>query len=281
MKHMAAAKKRNIRRTALLALLCVAGMELLFCRFADPALFARLTAPVTAAAQASSAAWDRLWDGRETPDSQAATAPAIAEAPPAADPVITELSTQDGRDVLTGGTVTVVFYDQGSDAWRDRPYGSDTLGRYGCGPTAVSMAVSSLTDTPVTPAEAAAWAVEHGHWARRSGSYLSLIPAAAAAYGLGCVSCPELTADGLLEKLAGGGVFVALMGPGHFTSTGHFILLRGVTLSGEVLVADPNSAENSLALWDPQLILDELSPSRGDGAPLWLLTLPAAAADLP
>ena len=66
-----------------------------------------------------------------------------------------------------------------------------------------------------------------------------------------------------------GQLLVALMGPGHFTDGGHFIVLRGVTLTGQVLVADPNSRERSLALWDPQLILDELSDSRSSGAPLW------------
>ena len=64
------------------------------------------------------------------------------------------------------------------------------------------------------------------------------------------------------------------MGPGHFTGKGHFILLHGVTLSGGILVADPNSRENSLAVWDQQVIVDELSNSRHDGAPLWLLTQP-------
>ena len=53
----------------------------------------------------------------------------------------------------------------------------------------------------------------------------------------------------------------------------HFIVLRGVTLTGEVLVADPNSRDRSLALWDAQLILDELSSSRIDGAPLWCFSM--------
>ena len=67
-------------------------------------------------------------------------------------------------------------------------------------------------------------------------------------------------------------LLVALMGPGHFTKGGHFILLRGVTLTGTLLVADPNSVERSLAEWEPQLILDELSSSTNNGAPLWVLS---------
>ena len=71
-------------------------------------------------------------------------------------------------------------------------------------------------------------------------------------------------------------MLVALMGKGHFTTGGHFILIRGVTLSGDVLVADPNSLERSLQTWDPQLILDELSSARDHGAPLWILSAPRA-----
>ena len=64
------------------------------------------------------------------------------------------------------------------------------------------------------------------------------------------------------------------MGPGHFTRGGHFILLHGVTLTGELLVADPFSRENSLMTWTPETICAELSPSRFNGSPLWLLTKP-------
>ena len=89
------------------------------------------------------------------------------------------------------------------------------------------------------------------------------------------------TLDELLEELLSGKVLVALMGPGHFTNRGHFILLRGVTLSGQVLVADPNSAERSLSVWDPQLILDELSKSTNNGAPLWSIAQPETPTGVP
>ena len=79
----------------------------------------------------------------------------------------------------------------------------------------------------------------------------------------------------ITQALASGQVCVALMREGHFTSGGHFIVLRGVTLEGKILVADPNSRQRSLIAWDPQLIIDELSHSRSSGAPLWCIsTLP-------
>ena len=69
-------------------------------------------------------------------------------------------------------------------------------------------------------------------------------------------------------------MLVALEGTGHFTNGGHFIVLRGVTLTGKLLVADPASEERSLMEWDPQLVLDELSASRSNGAPLWVISPP-------
>ena len=39
------------------------------------------------------------------------------------------------------------------------------------------------------------------------------------------------------------------MAKGHFTSNGHFIVLRGITEDGKVLVADPASYKRSGQEW--------------------------------
>lgn len=205
---------------------------------------------------------------------QMASAPSIREALEQADPAITELVTRDGQEYLTGGNLTLPYFNQGDAQWAEKLFGRDPIGRYGCGPTALAMAVSGMTKNLITPEALASWAASAGYAALHSGSYLSIVPGTAARYGLDCASIPVAgaTADTLYDALASGGVMVALVGPGHFTSGGHFILLHGVTLSGDILVADPNSRENSLAVWDPEIILSELSRSRNDGAPLWLIT---------
>lgn len=264
--------------TALLLVLCVGAAELAFCYFAAPQLYARLTGPVVELARSSRAQLGLWWDDltqalAEPPEEpQIAGGPAIEGDQAIADPTITEFLTVDGTEYLTGGSVTMVYYNQGDEAWGDKLYGRDPIAQYGCGPTAMSMAVSSLTEYASDPADMAAWAAEAGYCAPKSGSYLSIVQGTAEAWGLRCVPLRSPTADALLRELAAGGVVVALMGPGHFTKSGHFILLRGATLAGELLVADPNSRDNSLTLWDPQLILDELSPSTAHGAPLWLIT---------
>ncbi len=275
-------KKVPLLLLVLLAVACILAAELAVCRVAAPDLFQRITGPVlsafhtvtTAAGDLGQRVRQALPEKQEAVNQQASD-PSIQTDQPAEDPKVTEFVRQGDREVLTGGTVPLVYYNQGEDPWRDAPYGSDPIGGYGCGPTAMAMVVSSLTDQTVDPAQMAAWAVGEGYWAPGSGSYHSLIQGAAWAYGLDVSSWRDFRADRLLEDLSGGSVFVALMGPGHFTTNGHFIVLRGVTMDGRVLVADPNSRQRSLTAWDPQLLLDERSGSTGSGGPMWRFTVAA------
>lgn len=193
------------------------------------------------------------------------------------DPLISDLVERDGQEILTGGGLEVVYFNQTDEDRAEQMYGTDPLSTHGCGPTAMAMAVSSLTGETVDPVEMAALCVQEGYWCRDHGSYLSMVQGVAEAYGLECrpVDLETLDEGELYTRLTGGDVFVALMTRGHFTRGGHFILLRGTTLSGQILVADPASRDRSLISWDLSLILDELSPSRHDGAPLWALSKPA------
>lgn len=301
---------RNIILLFLLAVVCIGSVELLFCRFEDPELYDHIVAPVRILGAAiqdraeTLLAWNRrqseiLMAAREraeaklleaafppepTPEPEAekedlaqpqiASLPVIIEPVTLAGPEITDLLFEDDREVLTGGNYKLYYFNQGDEIWANEPFGVDPIGGYGCGPTVMSMVVSSMTDQIVTPAELAAWAAEAGYAARHSGSYSSIVPGTAEHYGLSCVPLEDADAGTLYTHLALGGEVVALMGPGHFTGGGHFILLHGVTLAGQVLVADPNSREKSLAEWDIQIILDELSYNRDSGGPLWYITQP-------
>ena len=210
----------------------------------------------------------------DEPENQRATAPLLNIPPSICDPSVTELRTVGDFEILTGGPVKVVCYLQSDERWEKLKYGSDRISSHGCGPTAMAMVVSSMTDTIILPPEMAQWAVNNGHWARRSGSYHSIVIGAATAFGLQAEGYPLRDAEALREELMSGNLFIALMGPGHFTKSGHFIILRGVTLSGDILVADPGSLERSLSAWDAQLLLDELSKSTADGSPLWIISRP-------
>lgn len=244
------------------------------CRFAAPALYEKITAPVAALVQRIVDSGTQITQAlssehQESPVDQKASEPVNEEAPPAEDPTVTEFVTRQGREILTGGVVDMVYFNQGEEPWADMAYGPDEIRGYGCGPTSMAMLISSLSGEELDPAEAAQAAYEAGYCAPGSGSYLSIVEGMAGWYGLSVDACGDLSAEELCQQLASGNLFVALMGKGHFTNSGHFIILRGATLEGKVLVADPNSRERSLAGWDPQLILDELSASRANGAPLW------------
>lgn len=295
---------RNIILGVLLAVLCIGGVELAACRHFDPETYERVVAPVRYAAgvvadtgkaaldaagqfcqsvaartvelagqavRGAAAWWEDLTSGPEE------IILALDETPPPDDPVVTDppltqVMEADGRQILTGGIMDVVYYCQADEEWAEQLYGTDPIGPYGCGPTAMAMVVASMTDEDTDPAKMAAWAVDHGYWARRSGSYHSIVMGTARGFGLEAAPITDRTVEQLYEQLSSGRMVVALMGRGHFTDRGHFILLRGVTLSGDILVADPNSLERSLEVWDPQLILDELSSARDSGAPLWALS---------
>lgn len=192
------------------------------------------------------------------------------------DPLISDLVERDGQEILTGGGLEVVYFNQTDEVRETQKYGTDPLSTHGCGPTAMAMAVSSLTGETVDPEAMAALCVREGHWCRNHGSYLSIVQGVAELYGLECRSLDAEAPDegDLYRRLNEGEILVALVSKGHFTRGGHFILLRGTTLSGEILVADPASRDRSLIPWDLSLILDELSPSRHDGAPLWALSRP-------
>jgi predicted double-glycine peptidase len=208
-------------------------------------------------------------------ENQLAAEPEEVTAIPVSDPSITEMVETESQEILTGGVCPVVYFNQGDRQWAELRYGTDYIGRYGCGPTAMAMVVDSLTDEETDPAQMAQFAVDHGYWARSHGSYLSIVEGVCASYGLEAHAISALTEEAVVEELSNGHILVALMGPGHFTKSGHFILLRGVTLSGSILVADPNSVDRSLTEWDASTILDELSGSTSNGAPLWVVTAPA------
>lgn len=55
------------------------------------------------------------------------------------------------------------------------------------------------------------------------------------------------------------------------TSSGHFIVLRGCTSDGKILVADPSSYKRSEKSWDMSIILNEASKRAGSGGPFWII----------
>ena len=280
MRKKFAPKKRRTRfLIALLAVCCIGGTELAASYFYAPEVFEAITAPVIHGFVSARSFAGRLVSDiscylsehsgpRLSPETSNETSQAVTPITP---PPITQLKLQDGHSILTGGIMDVEYFQQSAPPWDALPYGTDDLGRYGCGPTAMAMVVNSMTAYETDPMQMAQWSVEHHHWAKRSGSYHSLVPDVCKAFGLRVYSISGKTPEAIEDALLSGHLVVALTGPGHFTDGGHFIIIRGTTPDGSLLIADSNSLERSLMAWDPQIILEELSPSTNNGAPLWAI----------
>ena len=173
--------------------------------------------------------------------------------------------------VFTDGLIPIYYYNQLDVRWNSLPYGTDNIGGYACGPTAMAIVISSLTEDEVDPPYMAQWAYENGYWCSQSGSYHTLIPGAARAWNLPVQGYGASDGRAIREALKEGKLVVALMSKGHFTSGGHFIVLRGITEDGSVLVADPSSYSRSIKKWDMSIILNEASRSAGAGGPFWVI----------
>ena len=122
----------------------------------------------------------------------------------------------------------------------------------------------------ISTIEMAEWSYENGYWCSKSGSYHALIPAAAKAWGLPVEGCSASEPQRIVDALSEGKLVVALMTKGHFTSSGHFIVLRGVE-NEQILVADPASTTRSQKAWDLSIILNEASKSAAAGGPFWII----------
>lgn len=118
------------------------------------------------------------------------------------------------------------------------PYGGSSIASSGCGPTSFAMIASYLTGSTITPVDAVAWC-GNAYYAPGAGTYWSYFQAASEHFGCGTVT-QTTDANAVLQALSQGCPVISSQGPGLFTSGGHFIVLRGITASGKVLVNDPN-----------------------------------------
>ena len=179
---------------------------------------------------------------------------------------------QIGDITFSDGGREMVYWNQMDERWCDEAYGkTQTIGYAGCGPTALAMVVSTLTQTTMDPQEMAGWAYQNGYCCEGDGSYRTLIPEGAAHFGLPVTGAGKQDAQEIVDALAEGKLVVAIMGPGHFTTSGHFIVLRGVTAEGKLLVADPVSLSKSGQEWDAGLVFSEASGSDAAGGPFWII----------
>ena len=121
------------------------------------------------------------------------------------------------------------------------PYGGGSIASSGCGPTSFAMIASYLTGNTITPPDEVAWC-GNSYYKPGVGTYWSYFQAAASHFGCGSVTQTS-NANTVLQALSEGCPVISSQRAGLFTSGGHFIVLRGVTANGKVLVNDPNDSD--------------------------------------
>ena len=153
---------------------------------------------------------------------------------------------------------TVPLFLQWDSRWGYEKYGSDCIAITGCGPTCVAMAGYYLTgDGEIfDPANVAAFSLENGYYAAGYGSSWTLVSEGAVKLGLDVTEIP-LVEKRIRDNLEAGNPIICAMGPGDFTTTGHYIVLIGLE-DGKFIVNDPNSVNNSNQLWSYEQISSQI-----------------------
>ena len=149
-----------------------------------------------------------------------------------------------------GGHTFINYYQYNYN----NPYSEGTIRTSGCGPTSAAMALAYITGKNITPVETAEFG--NGTYTCSDGTYWSYFEAVSSKYGVKCTQ-QSVSSDNIKNGFKNGKPVIISMGPGHFTSAGHFIVLRGIDSKGKVIVADPNSEERSNQTWDMSTIVSE------------------------
>lgn len=161
---------------------------------------------------------------------------------------------------------TVPLFMQWDQRWGYMQYGADMAGITACGPLCLSMVAYYLTgDENMSPDKIIQFAIEDGHCVKGNGSAWTLISRGAPKLGLNVNELP-LGESVIRRQLEAGNPVICVMGPGIFTTTGHFIVLTGYE-NGKFRVNDPNSVQRSNTLWSYAQFQDQIRN-------LWAISLP-------
>lgn len=151
----------------------------------------------------------------------------------------------------------IPLFLQWDERWGYETYGSDFLAVTGCGPTCLAMVRCGLSgDMEWNPYQVARMAEDSGYYVEGSGSSWELMSLGAQQLGL-TVNSVAFDADHIIAELEAGNPIICVVGPGDFTTTGHFIVLSGIDQDGKIIVNDPNSKKNSEKSWDVETLMSQ------------------------
>lgn len=176
----------------------------------------------------------------------------------------------DDPIVTQPGCVAMPYFNQAEARWNSKNgkpiivYPKDkTIRGSGCGPTSMAMIIVGLTgNRSVNPLTCFSFAVEHG-WYKGDGTYPGYFADIGKQYNIK-VTYWWPNAQRIIDALQKGHPIVGHMGKAgtHFPH-GHFIVLKGVTADGKIIINDPGSRDRTKVKWD---VRDILAGAKGDFA---------------
>ena len=156
--------------------------------------------------------------------------------------------------VNTGSVPLLMQWDK---RWGYITYGADVAALTACGPVCLSMAALYATgDASLSPDVIIEFAKENDYCVYGNGSSWTLISEGGVKLGLDVTVLP-LVESRIVDNLKAGNPVICVMGPGDFTTSGHFIVMTGYE-DGKIRVNDPNSYERSAKLWSYDDICDQI-----------------------
>ena len=147
---------------------------------------------------------------------------------------------------------------QTDPSWATLPYGGGTVAANACGPTVLTMLYVYFTgNTDMDPGSMATWADRH-NYAPTGATEWAFMTEGAEAFGFSgtMVSPARSTVESALRD---GNPVVCVVGPGDFTTIGHYIILKSIDDRALVEVYDPNSPERSARKWELVRVLNQTS----------------------
>ena len=179
--------------------------------------------------------------------------------------------TDEFSDVYIPNGSNCVYFNQADERWANHPYSGSTSTWTACGPTSMAMVISTLTGKNISPPTIMDIAEKSGYACVGAGSYHSIVPGLSKQFGLKCTGIGN-DKKKLKKALEQGNLVVAIMGRGDFTRNGHFIVLRGITSDGKVLVNDLASNRRTNTSWDFYKFPEQSNKWSGAGGPFWVIS---------
>lgn len=156
---------------------------------------------------------------------------------------------------VTKGTVPQLY--QWDARWGYTVYSGTTFALTGCCPTSLSMVYMGLTgSTDKTPYTMGQLARSDGFETATDGTDGAFLTADAAKLGLTCTQI-DVSTTALKSALDEGAVVICNVGPGDFTTGGHYFVIVKMDGQSQLTIRDPYSSVRSAKTWDADRVLNQ------------------------